>query len=77
MRAVILAHEMEQFKNREYLLEFQQVGRYVKVSAVDPVTNVEVSIVGDASATKAQLQRVAVGKLEYVLRKKLAQNARP
>lgn len=68
---------MEQFENREYLLEFQQVGRYVKVSAVDPVTNVEVSIVGDAAATKAELQRVAVARLEYVLRKKLGlQNSR-
>ena len=59
-------------------MEFQQVGRYVKVSAVDPITNIEVSIVGDAAATKAELQRVAVGKLEYVLRKKLGlQNSRP
>ncbi len=62
---------MNQPEYREYLLEFQQVGRYVKVSAIDPVTNIEVSIVGDASATKAELERVAVRKLEYVLRKKL------
>lgn len=61
---------MDQPEYREYLLEFQQVGRYVKVSAIDPVTNVEVSIVGDAAATKAELERVAVRKLEYVLRKK-------
>lgn len=61
---------MDQPEHREYLLEFQQVGRYVKVSAIDPITNVEVSIVGDASATKAELERVAVRKLEYVLRKR-------
>ncbi len=62
---------MNQPEYREYLLEFQQVGRYVKVSAIDPVTNIEVSIVGDAAATKAELERVAIRKLEYVLRKKL------
>ena len=64
---------MDQSEYREYLLEFQQMGRYVKVSAIDPVTNVEVSIVGDASASKAELERVAIRKLEYVLRKKLGQ----
>jgi len=62
---------MDHPEYREYLLEFHQVGRYVKVSAIDPITNIEVSIVGDAAATKAELERVAVRKLEYVLRKKL------
>lgn len=62
---------MNQPQYREYLLEFQQVGRYVKVSAIDTATNTEVSIVGDAAATKAELERVAIRKLEYVLKKKL------
>lgn len=62
---------MRHSESREYLLEFQQVGKYVKVSAIDPVTNIEVSIVGAASATEAELKRVAVRKLEYVIRKKL------
>ncbi len=54
----------------EYLVEFQQVGNTVKVSAVDPVTNIEVSIVGDPAASQDELTRVAVQKLEYVLAKK-------
>lgn len=54
----------------EYLVEFQQVGNTVKVSAVDPVTNIEVSIVGDPAASQDELIRVAVQKLEYVLAKK-------
>ena len=54
----------------EYLVEFQQVGNTVKVSAVDPVTNIEVSIVGDPAASQDELTRVAVQKLEYVLAKR-------
>lgn len=53
----------------EYLIEFVQIGASVKVSAVDPVSGREVSIVGPASATRAQLTRVAVNKLKYVLAK--------
>lgn len=49
------------------LIEFVPQGDYVKVSAVDPVTKTEVSIVGDPSAGEEALKRVAVRKLEYVL----------
>ena len=31
---------------REFLVEFIPVGRYVKVSAIEPITNTEVSIAG-------------------------------
>ena len=54
----------------EYLLEFQQVGAYVKVSAIDPATGTEVSITGPASAGEAILGRNAVNKLQYVLKKR-------
>ncbi|MCF6195111.1 MAG: hypothetical protein L3J50_00295 [Emcibacter sp.] len=53
----------------EYLVEFIQVGSYMKVSAVDTVSGREVSIVGPASASRNQLSRVAVNKLKYVLAK--------
>ncbi|MCK5424238.1 MAG: hypothetical protein KAI89_02620 [Emcibacter sp.] len=53
----------------EYLVEFIQVGSSVKVSAIDPVSGREVSIVGPASASRDQLSRVAVNKLKYVLAK--------
>ena len=55
---------------REALIEFHQVGAYVKVSAVDPVTRVEVSIVGDPAAGETALRRAAVRKLQYVLARK-------
>lgn len=50
----------------EVLIEFHQVGHAVKVTAVDPVTLVEVSIVGPAAASQAQLERAVIAKLDYV-----------
>ena len=55
----------------EVIFEFQPMGGSVKVSAIDPETNTEVSIVGAAAATEAELKRVAVRKFEYVLAKNL------
>lgn len=55
-----------------YLLEFLPIGNTVKVSAVDPTTGTEVSIVGPSTASEAQLSRIAVRKLEYVLAGKRA-----
>jgi Domain of unknown function (DUF6898) len=54
-------------RTKEVLIEFHSVGAYVKVSAVDPVTLTEVSIVGDPQAGEARLKRLAVQRLEYVL----------
>ena len=56
--------------NRQVILEFHRVGAYVKVSAVDPVTLTEVSIVGDPSAGEAALKQAAIRKLDYVLQRK-------
>ena len=67
---------MRQNGTREYLIEFHQVGRYVKVSAIDPITNTEVVLVGAASATQSELSRLAVRKLEYVLAKNAARQVR-
>jgi hypothetical protein len=44
--------------------EFIAMGRYVKVSAIDMATGREVSIVGDAAASEAALQRIALAKLQ-------------
>ena len=52
---------------REVLLEFRQIGAVVKVTAVDPETQLEVSIQGPASAGEAALQRTAIAKLRYAL----------
>ena len=54
---------------REVLIEIRQVGNAVKVSAIDPVTGMEVSIVGSPSVGEETLKRNAINKLSYVLRK--------
>ncbi len=65
-------------QNRSYLVEFHSIGNAVKVSAIDPATMVEVSIVGPTTASEMELSRLAVRKLEYVLRKRADENqARP
>ena len=53
--------------DREVILEFHNVGKALKVSAVDPATLREVSIVGDPAVGKETLKRVAIRKLDYVL----------
>lgn len=52
-----------------YLLEFIPARGAIKVSAIDPLTGTEVSIVGSPSATQKQLESVAIRKLKYVLGK--------
>jgi hypothetical protein len=52
-----------------YIIEFTQIGTSVKVTAIDPRTLTEVSIVGGAGYSREFLTRQAVKKLEYVLAK--------
>jgi hypothetical protein len=56
-------------EERETIFEFLRVGVGVKVTAVDPETGTEVSIVGDPSAGETALKRLARQKLDYVLAK--------
>lgn len=60
----------------EVLFEFVSKGNFVKVMAVDPITRTEVSIVGDRRTGKSTLEKVATRKLMWVLKRKLANNAR-
>jgi hypothetical protein len=53
-----------------YIIEFTQIGTSIKVTAIDPRTMTEVSIVGGTQYSKEFLTRQAVKKLEYVLTKK-------
>jgi hypothetical protein len=55
--------------NSEILIEFIQIGNSVKVSAICAKTGREVSIVGSPKASQAELTRVAVNKLKYVMAK--------
>lgn len=59
-------------KEREqsgYIIEFIAMGNAVKVTAVDPDTGREASIVGDPAAGNAALAALAVKKLRYVMAK--------
>jgi hypothetical protein len=54
----------------EYIVEFTVHKNAVKVTAVDPETMLEVSIVGSTKASKKQLSDLAIRKLKYMQRKK-------
>ena len=56
-------------EERETIFEFVRVGAAVKVTAVDPATGTEVTIVGDPAAGETALRRLARQKLDYVLAK--------
>lgn len=61
---------MPQQNDNHIIIEFVQMGSYVKVSAMDPKTLVEVSIVGDPTQDQRQLENIVTKKLRYVLEKK-------
>jgi hypothetical protein len=61
---------MATFNENQVIIEFVRVGAYVKVSAVDPVSGIEASIVGNPASGEATLKRTAVRKLQYVLNKR-------
>ena len=65
---------MASIEDTRIIIEFVHVGAYVKVSAIDPVTRVEVSIVGDPATSETTLKRAAVKKLDFVLTKKGLKN---
>ena len=55
----------------EVYFEFVQVGQQMRVAAIDATTGTEVSVSTPRSATKLQMQQVALAKL----RRKLAETA--
>lgn len=54
----------------EVLFEMRVIGNAVKVSAIDPVTNTEISITGPATASPYTLKMNALRRLKSVLRKR-------
>ena len=54
----------------EVYFEFSQLGRQMRVAAIDADTGVEVVVITPISATKMQMQQVALAKL----RKKLGED---
>ncbi len=57
--------ERRKIGEREVLLEFRQIGDYVKVTAIDAVTLHEVSIVGSPRTPEPDLIRLVMRKLDF------------
>jgi len=55
---------------QEVLFEFRQIGNSVKVTAIDPQSGTEVSIVGAANMTQYSLKQAALRKLKRVIENK-------
>ncbi len=53
----------------EVLFEYVRQGAYVKVTALEPETGIEASVVVPTSLSQEQMNLQALKKLNYVLRK--------
>ncbi len=53
----------------EILIEMRRVGKSIRVTAIDPITRIEVIMVTPADTTRAEIKRHARNKLAYVLGK--------
>ena len=61
----------------EVLFEFVQKGRFVRVTAMDPVSKAEAVVVGDAASSPEILKRVALNKLRFVMNRGQGQVSAP
>ena len=52
-----------------YIVEFFPAGKSVKVTAIDPDSVREVSIVGSPKVSRKHLAELAIRKLRYVLKR--------
>ncbi len=55
------------------LFEFVQIGQQMRVAAIDEATGIEVVVITPLNAARADIQRLALAKLQ----RKLEQNAAP
>jgi hypothetical protein len=62
----------EQKRAAEAIIEFRRIGNAVKVSAVDTVSHLEVSIVAPASSSERAMTDTVMRKLQYVLARRNA-----
>ena len=54
----------------EILFEFMRVGRNVKVTAIEPETQIEASVVVPDTLSQDQMKFQALNRLKYILHKK-------
>lgn len=56
-------------KENGYIVEYVAIGNSVKVTAFDPITLKEVSVIGATNMQRKQLAKLAVRKLIYMIKK--------
>ena len=54
---------------KEVLFEMKQVGQYMRITAIDPLSGTEVISIGDSSVDPDMLRNMAIRKLKYVIAK--------
>lgn len=54
---------------KEVLFEMKQVGQFLRITAIDPLSGTEVISIGDPSVNPDMLRNMAVRKLKYVIAK--------
>ena len=54
---------------KEVLFEMKQVGQYIRITAIDPLSGTEVISIGDPSVDPDMLRNMAIRKLKYVIAK--------
>ena len=54
---------------REVLFEVVRIGIHAKVTAIDPITGIEATVLGPARASESELKTLAVRKLALALTK--------
>ena len=67
---------MKKQQVRAVLFEFIHIGAYVKVTAGDERTGVEVSIVGDRTRSERYLKHVAMQKLDRVMARGISETGK-
>jgi hypothetical protein len=60
----------QQPTGNEVIFETVRLGPYMKVTAIDPVSMVEVSVQGPANARDADLKKLAFNKLKLAVEKR-------
>ena len=53
----------------EVLFEFYRVKNFVKVTAIDPISGIEATMVGSQKYSQSLLKKLAIRKLKYVMAK--------
>ena len=56
------------------ILEIVSVGNSVKVTAIDEKSGVEACIIAPQNTSRSEMEKLAIQKLEYVLKKKLKES---